>query len=93
VRVLGAFTGGPSQVFASDRSASVQVQDITSVMIAAHAVRLGARMKTRWHDVTDADNFGGTYQFLPPLPFIPGKSPTGVVSAAKGSKMESIWWR
>jgi hypothetical protein len=61
--VAGAFIGGPSQIFSSDRSASVQVQDISSVMIAAHAVRLGARMKTRWNDVTDANNFGGTYQF------------------------------
>src|SRR5690348_12430628 len=24
---------------------------------------------------------GGTYQFLPPLPFIPGKGPAGVVAA------------
>jgi NADPH:quinone reductase len=24
---------------------------------------------------------GGTYQFLPPLPFIPGKGPAGVVTA------------
>src|SRR5260370_20861412 len=24
---------------------------------------------------------GGTYQFLPPFPFIPGKSPAGVVTA------------
>ncbi len=63
VVVAGAFTGGPSQIFASDRSVSVQAQDITSVMIAAHAVRLGARLKTRWQEVTDAENFGGTYQF------------------------------
>ena len=25
---------------------------------------------------------GGTYQFLPPLPFIPGKGPAGVVTAS-----------
>ena len=27
---------------------------------------------------------GGTYQFLPPLPFIPGKGPAGVVAALGG---------
>src|SRR5437868_7798756 len=32
---------------------------------------------------------GGSYQFLPALPFIPGKSPTGIV-AAVGSGVASL---
>ena len=31
---------------------------------------------------------GGTYQFLPPLPFIPGKGPAGVVTAVASGVTE-----
>ena len=61
--VAGAFTGGPTQTFSSNTSQSAQAQDTVSLTVAAHPVRIGARMKARWHDVMDAGNFGGTYRF------------------------------
>src|ERR1700751_1941424 len=42
------------------------------VMVAVHAAPV---------NYVDLLVVGGTYQFLPPLPFIPGKGPAGVVAA------------
>ena len=63
VVVEGAFVAGPSQVFTRSHSTTFQAQDTAALTIAAHPVRLGARVKTRHSDVTDATNFGGTYRF------------------------------
>ncbi len=63
VVVSGAFASGLSQTFAMTDSNSVQVQDVLTTTVAAHAVRIGARAKPRWTAVTDGSNFGGTYQF------------------------------
>jgi hypothetical protein len=63
VVVPGAFISGASQTFTRDRSISFQAQDISSLTVAAHQVRLGARVKTRRVDALDATNFGGTFQF------------------------------
>src|ERR1700741_277697 len=42
------------------------------VMVAVHAAPV---------NYVDLLVIGGTYQFLPPLPFIPGKGPAGIVRA------------
>ena len=63
VVVSGAFAAGPSPTFAIADSNSLQVQDVLTTTVAAHAVRIGARAKPRWTAVTDGSNFGGTYQF------------------------------
>src|SRR5579864_890286 len=42
------------------------------VLVAVHAAPV---------NYVDLLVVGGTYQFLPPLPFIPGKGPAGVVTA------------
>ena len=61
--VAGAFTGGPSPIFTKTDSTSVQVQDILTTTVAAHTVRIGARMKPRSTTAVDATNFSGTYYF------------------------------
>jgi len=50
------------------------------VMVAVHAAPV---------NYVDLLVVGGTYQFLPPLPFIPGKGPAGVV-AALGETVTSL---
>ncbi|HKC54977.1 MAG TPA: carboxypeptidase regulatory-like domain-containing protein, partial [Vicinamibacterales bacterium] len=61
--VEGAFAGGPSQVFSRTRSTTLQVQDAAAFTVAAHPVRIGARIKTRRSHVTDGTDVGGTYRF------------------------------
>ena len=61
--VAGAFSGGSSQQFIRTRGASLQVQDAASLTIAAHPVRLGARVKARHNSVTDGSDAAGTYHF------------------------------
>ena len=61
--VEGAFAGGPSQVFSRTRSTTVQAQDTASLTVAAHPVRIGARLKARRSHVTDGTDAGGTYRF------------------------------
>ena len=63
VVVEGAFVGGPSQVFTVDDYASLQGEDIATLSVAGRQLRIGARFKTRWTDVTDASDFAGRYQF------------------------------
>lgn len=63
VIVAGAFASGPSPTFSVTDSHSVQVQDVLTASVAAHAVRVGARVRRRSSAVTDGSNFGGTYQF------------------------------
>jgi len=61
--VEGAFAAGPSQVFSRTRSSTLQVQEAASMTVAAHPVRVGARIKTRRSHVTDGTDVGGTYRF------------------------------
>ncbi len=61
--VAGAFTGGPSPILTKTDSTSVQVQDVLTTTVAAHTVRVGARVKPRSTTAIDATNFSGTYYF------------------------------
>ena len=61
--VAGAFTGGGAQEYLRDRSTSLQIQDVVATTIAAHPVRLGARLKMRSTDAIDGTNTAGTYRF------------------------------
>jgi len=61
--VAGAFAGGASQIFTTNRSTSVQGGDIATITIGSHAMRIGGRARARSLDVVDGSNFGGTYSF------------------------------
>ena len=61
--VAGAFTGGGAQEYSRGRSTSLQIQDVVATSIAAHPVRIGARLKTRSTDAIDGTNAAGTYRF------------------------------
>jgi hypothetical protein len=63
VVVAGAFAGGGAQEYVRDRSTSLQIQDVVATTIAAHPVRVGARLKTRSTDAIDGTNTAGTYRF------------------------------
>ncbi len=54
------------------REAAAPVPGPGEVLVTIHAAPV---------NYVDLLVVGGTYQFLPPFPFIPGKSPAGVVSA------------
>jgi hypothetical protein len=61
--VAGAFTGGPSQTFIVNRETSAHAEDVGTITIRAHTLRVGARAKTSWMDGLDGSNFGGTFSF------------------------------
>src|SRR5262249_8391799 len=63
VDVAGAFVGGPAQIGLRGRFASLQAEDIVTMSIGGRQVRVGGRFKTRWSDVTDGSDVGGTYRF------------------------------
>lgn len=70
--VAGAFTGGAPQTFSSDRTRSIQAQEIATITIRARVIRLGASVKVRSNAIRDAGNFGGTYQFRSLADFMSG---------------------
>ena len=63
VIVHGAFSDGPSQVFEDARSTSLEVQDTIVLSRQAHTLRVGGKLRRQQTDVTDAPNFGGTFEF------------------------------
>lgn len=61
--VLGAFTGGSSQIFLQQRERSASLQDTVSYVVGRHEMRWGAGARLRFFDGANASNFGGAYQF------------------------------
>jgi hypothetical protein len=61
--VAGAFTGGASQIFTADRGTSLHAEDVATITIGRHTARVGGRVRTRWMNVVDGSNFGGTFSF------------------------------
>lgn len=63
ILVRGAFIGGPSQVFRSDRVTRVEIQNAHSYFRGRHEVRFGAQLRSRFVRAVDQSNFGGTFEF------------------------------
>ncbi|MFN7943969.1 MAG: TonB-dependent receptor [Blastocatellia bacterium] len=61
--VIGAFTGGEPQSFRQSRETTVRVQDNVSYTRGRHALKFGAEFRPRRVNVTEASNFGGTFEF------------------------------
>ena len=70
--------GAPERLRVGDVAEPVPTAD--EVLVTVHAAPV---------NYVDLLVIGGTYQFLPPLPFIPGKGPAGVV-AALGRNVTSL---
>jgi NADPH2:quinone reductase len=70
--------GAPERLRVADVAEPVPRAD--EVLVTVHAAPV---------NYVDLLVIGGTYQFLPPLPFIPGKGPAGVV-AALGRNVTSL---
>jgi hypothetical protein len=73
VVVAGAFTGGSSQVFTTDRESSAHVEDVATITVGGYTARVGARGKVSWLDALDASNFGGTFTFSSLTGFADGR--------------------
>src|SRR4051794_41775038 len=65
---------GPPEALRA-RKAATPVPGVGEVLVETHAAPV---------NYVDMLVVGGTYQFLPPRPFIPGKGPAGVVAAVGG---------
>lgn len=63
VVVIGAFTGGPAQVFQANRETRWEFLNTTTYLRGQHTFRFGAEVRPRFVDATDATNFGGTFEF------------------------------
>jgi hypothetical protein len=63
VVVAGAFIGGSSQIFRTAHNASAQIQEIATLGLGSHVLRVGGRVRPAWIDAFDASNFGGTFEF------------------------------
>jgi hypothetical protein len=61
--VRGAFRGGFSQTFTSDRSTELLIQDTATYFHKAHTIRFGARVQSTFLDAADRSNFGGLFEF------------------------------
>ena len=70
--------GPPERLCVGEAAEPVARPD--EVLVAVHAAPV---------NYVDLLVVGGTYQFLPPLPFIPGKGPAGVVTAV-GPEVTSL---
>jgi carboxypeptidase family protein/TonB-dependent receptor-like protein len=71
--VSGAFAGGPSQTFTVRNAKAVMVQDTATMTLVGRMLRIGARAKPEWYDLTDGTNFGGTYTFRTLSDFVAGR--------------------
>jgi NADPH:quinone reductase len=65
----------------------LRIREVDEPLLGPHQVLLSVRAAPV--NYVDLLVVGGTYQFLPPLPFIPGKGPTGVVTAL-GSEVTNL---
>jgi hypothetical protein len=64
ILVLGAFNGGGSQTGqTSNTQNSVELQNHTSILHGAHAVRFGVRFRGQGLDSVSPQNFGGAFTF------------------------------
>lgn len=63
LKVIGAFTAGPSTRFESERSTELKIQDVVSFWKSAHSFRIGTEARLRWLDRRDASNFAGTFEY------------------------------
>ena len=63
---------GPPEALRVEAAAAVPAPGPGEVLVEIHAAPV---------NYVDLLVVGGSYQFLPPLPFIPGKGPAGIVSA------------
>jgi hypothetical protein len=61
--VQGAFQGGVDQNFTRRREVNTEVQDIATYVRGAQTMRFGGRLKPQFTEITDAANFGGTFEF------------------------------
>lgn len=61
------------------RLESLAIEDFPAPSAGAGEVRIDVQATAL--NFVDLLVIGGTYQFLPPLPFVPGKLPVGIVSA------------
>lgn len=61
--VRGAFEGGSSQTFTSERSRELQIQDTATYFRGAHTIRFGGRSEAKFLRASDRSNFGGTFEF------------------------------
>ena len=63
------------------------IGEMPAPKVGAHDVLLSVRATAA--NFVDLLVIGGQYQFLPPLPFVPGKGPAGVV-AAVGAEVKGL---
>src|SRR5206468_5432985 len=61
--VQGAFQGGVDQNFRRAREVNTEFQDIATYIRGAQSIRFGGRVKPQFTSITDATNFGGTFEF------------------------------
>jgi hypothetical protein len=61
--VNGSFTSGPSQTSQRQWERLLEFEDIASYGHKNQTLRFGGGTRTRFFDVTDQSNFGGTYRF------------------------------
>jgi hypothetical protein len=63
ILVHGAFQGGVNQDVRRSRSVEGEVQTVTTYYRGAHTIRFGGRFHPQFVTMTDATNFGGTFEF------------------------------
>ena len=63
VVVVGAFSSGPSPRFGETVDTSITVQEKAVLIRGAHTIQFGATARPKSITVTDASNFGGTFEF------------------------------
>ena len=63
ILVLGAFSSGGGQISRRDRQEEIDVQELVSYIHGKQTFRLGATVKSKFVDLTDRSNFGGTFTF------------------------------
>jgi hypothetical protein len=64
IQVIGAFTGGGSQIFRGDRQTVVHLDDTGSYFRGLHTIQFGARARPKFVTADDASNSAGTFQFF-----------------------------
>lgn len=64
IRVRGAFVGGPSGLFQTERETSLEFKNISTYTRGRHIFRFGGGYKPRRVTALDESNFNGTFEFL-----------------------------
>lgn len=64
IRVRGAFVGGPSGLFQSERETSLEFQNVSTYTPGSHIYRFGGGYRPRRITASDESNFNGTFEFL-----------------------------